>query len=122
MNRPRLVAVACAVAAFTLAPAVASAASPDLGWSDLHDGGANQIDDGYVALADTDGNAIIGGIRTAPEGFGDILVRKLDRVAGDPVWTFIYEDPAGNDMALADMVLDHRGDIMVAGYLSSCDS
>ena len=28
----------------------------------------------------------------------------------------------GNDMALADMVLDHRGDIMIAGYLSSCDS
>ena len=122
MNRYRLVAAVFAVAAFSLAPAVAAAFSPDLGWSDLHDGGAQQIDDGYVALADTDGNAIIGGIRTAPEGFGDILVRKLDRITGDPVWTYLYEDPAGNDMALADMVLDHRGDIMVAGYLSSCDS
>jgi len=122
MNRSRLVAMAFAVTALTLAPAVAAAASPDLGWSDLHDGGANQIDDGWVALADTDGNAIIGGIRTAPEGFGDILVRKLDRTTGEPIWTYLYEDPAGNDMALADMVLDHRGDIMIAGYLSSCDS
>ena len=32
------------------------------------------------------------------------------------------KDPDGNDMELTDMVLDHRGDLLVAGYLSSCDS
>ena len=122
MNRHRLVAAAIAVAAFSLAPVVAAASSPRLGWSDLHDGGANQLDDGYVALADADGNAIIGGVRTAPDGFTDFLVRKLDRITGAAIWTYVYEDPIGNNMALADLVLDHRGDLLIAGYLSSCDT
>lgn len=122
MRQFRIVTAALAVATLFLVPTAAMAFSPTLGWSDLHDGGAGQIDDGYVALTDPAGDAIIGGVRTPVGGFGDILIRKLDRVTGEPAWTFLYVDPAGNDMALADMVLDHRGDVLVAGYLSSCDS
>ena len=122
MSYSRHFAAVLAVAAVFLAPTSLLAGGPELGWSNLLDGGANLVDDGYVALTDADGNAIIGGIRTAPGGFGDIYVRKLGRADGLADWTFVYSAPGGNDMALADMVIDHRGDIMVAGYLSSCDS
>jgi len=122
MSISRRIAAVLAVAAVSLAPTTLLAGAPQLGWSDLHDGGANQLDDGYVALTDASGNAIVGGVRTAPGGFGDVFIRKLGRSDGLTDWTFVYADPGGNDMALADMVIDHRGDIMVAGYLSSCDS
>ncbi len=93
-----------------------------MGWANLHDGGANLVDDGFVALTDAEGNAVIGGVRTSPGGYGDIYIRKMGRTDGLVDWTFVYSAASGNDMALADMVIDHRGDIMVAGYLSSCDS
>jgi len=108
-----LAAVALAVAA--------PAQEPTLAWSELHDGGAALADDGYSAVVDPDGHPVIGGVRTADE-FGDLLVRKLDRDSGQPLWTFVYTDPGGNDLALAEICLDHRGDVLVAGYLSACDS
>lgn len=122
MRVSRLIAAVLAAAVVVLAPATLLAGGPTLGWSDLHDGGANQLDDGFVALTDQDGNAIVGGIRTTASGYNDIFVRKLGRTDGFTDWTFVYSAPGDNDMALADMVVDHRGDIMVAGYLSSCDS
>jgi hypothetical protein len=122
MQRIRLFLAALAVATLTLAPGPAAAGAPELGWSDLHDGGAQLIDDGYVALTDAAGNAVIAGVRTVAGGNADLLVRKLDRLTGELMWSYAYAEPAGNDMAVADMVIDHRGDILIAGYLSSCDS
>jgi hypothetical protein len=122
MSRIRLFLAALVAVTLALAPGSVSAFSPELGWSDLHDGGAQLIDDGYVALTDGDGNAVIAGVRTVPGGQADLFLRKLDRLTGEALWTYTYAEPAGNDMAVADMVIDHRGDIMVAGYLSSCDS
>ncbi len=122
MSISRHIAAVLAVAAVSLAPTAVLAGGPELGWSDLHDGGANLIDDGYVALTDTDGNAIVGGVRTALGGAGNLYIRKLGRADGLTDWTYEYAAPGGNDMALADMVIDHRGDIMVAGYVSNCES
>jgi hypothetical protein len=121
MRRVRLAGLAAATALLLTASAVL-AGGPTLGWSDLHDGGANLVDDGFVALTDPDGNAIVGGVHTTPDGFNDIFVRKLARESGLAAWTFVHAADGDNDMAVADMVIDHRGDIMVAGYLSSCDS
>jgi hypothetical protein len=121
MSRERLAAAAAALV-LSLCPSALVAGGLTLGWSDLHDGGANLVDDGYVALTDAEGNAIIGGVHTTPGGFNDIFVRKLLRQDGSVDWTFIHTAEGDNDMAVADMVIDHRGDILVAGYLSSCDS
>ncbi len=121
MSRIRL-AAPLAVVALSLVATAALAGGPTLSWSDLHDGGASAIDDGYVALTDPQGNAIIGGVRTPLGGFGDIFIRKMSGADGSPMWSVVYADPAGNDMELADIVIDHRGDLLVAGYLSSCDS
>jgi hypothetical protein len=109
-----------AIAALALA-AAAPAQEPTLAWSDLHDGGAALTDDGFAVVVDPDGHPILGGVHTPAGGSADILVRKLDRQTGQPLWTFVYQDPDGNDMALADLLLDHRGDLLVAGYLSACD-
>jgi len=122
MSTSRRIAAVLAVAAVSFAPTTLLAGGPELGWSNLHDGGANLVDDGFVALTDAEGNAVIGGVRTSPGGYGDIYIRKMGRTDGLVDWTFVYSAASGNDMALADMVIDHRGDIMVAGYLSSCDS
>ena len=108
-----------------LAGLIATAAiaeEPTLGWSILHDGGAALTDENVVVLLDADGNVITGGIHDTGTDYTDLLVRKLDAVDGTPIWTFTYADPMGNDMALTDLVLDHRGDVLIAGYLSACDS
>ena len=39
-----------AAVVLSLTPASLLAGAPALGWSDLHDGGANLVDDGFVAL------------------------------------------------------------------------
>lgn len=122
MRRIRLVTAVAAAVALYLVPTPLLAGAPTLGWSDLHDGGANLIDDGFVALTDQEGNAIVAGIHTALGGFNDIFVRKLGRADGQPLWSYSYSAPVDSDMAVVDLVIDHRGDILVAGYLSSCDS
>jgi len=99
----------------------AAAQEPTLAWSVLDDGGATLADDGVAVIVAADGHPVVGGVRTPAGGNGDLLVRKLDRETGDPLWTYTYTDPAGNDMQLVDILFDHRGDIMVAGYLSACD-
>ena len=66
--------------------------------------------------------ASIAGIHTTLDGFNDIYVRKLGRADGLLDWSYAHTAEGDNDMAIADMVVDHRGDILVAGYLSSCDS
>ncbi len=118
MRHPRPLLVVLAVLALA---AAAPAQEPTLAWSELHDGGAALADDGYSVVLDPQGHPVIGGVRTASE-FGDLLLRKLDRTSGQPLWTYVYTDPGGNDMALAEICLDHRGDVLVAGYLSACDS
>jgi hypothetical protein len=111
-----------ALGLLALLTAAAGAQEPALGWSDIHDGGAGLLDDGVAVLAASDGSVLVGGMRTDPDGPADILIRKLDSTDGSVFWTYEYIDPDGNDMELTDMVLDHRGDLLVAGYLSACDS
>jgi hypothetical protein len=102
-------------------PQWAAGQEPALLWYDVHDGGANQIDEGIAVLTDPAGHAIVGGFRTTPGGRSEIFVRKLDRRDGAPIWTFTFADADGSDLILADLVSDHRGDLLVAGYLSDCD-
>ncbi len=101
--------------------ALPAAADPPLLWSDLHDGGAGQLDEGIAVVMSAGGHPVVGGVRTTAGGRADILLRKLDRANGGELWRRAYSDPGGSDMILADMVADHRGDLLVAGYLSDCD-
>ncbi len=120
MKKTRLIVTSLFLVTLALTPALAD--EPAFGWSDLHDGGAGLLDEGVIALMDADGNAIVGGMRTDPDGPADILIRKLDHEDGSVLWTYTYVDPGGYDMKLSDIVIDHRGDLLVAGYLASCDS
>ncbi len=102
--------------------AVGSQAEPTLGWSDLHDGGAALNDEAIAVVFTADGHLVSAGMHDPGEGYTDLLVRKHDRDTGEPIWTFTYADPSGNDLAISEIMLDHRGDILIAGYLSACDS
>ncbi|MEZ4389423.1 MAG: hypothetical protein R3D98_17920 [Candidatus Krumholzibacteriia bacterium] len=93
-----------------------------LGWSDLHDGGASLNDEGMSVAFTPDGNVVSAGMHDLGNGYTDMLVRKHDRATGEPIWTFTYADPVGNDVAVSEIMVDQRGDILVAGYLSACDS
>ena len=117
--RLRILVAMVAVLALSVLPAQAEFS---LGWSDLHDGGAGLTDEGVAVLFAPDGHVITGGVHDTGSGYTDILVRKHDRATGEPIWTFTYADPVGNDMAISELVLDHRGDVLIAGYLSACDS
>jgi len=97
-------------------------ADPTLGWSDLYDGGAGLGDEAIAVVFDSDGHVISAGIHDPGEGYSDLIIRKHHRDTGEPIWTFTYADPVGNDLAVSEIMLDHRGDVLVAGYLSACDS
>lgn len=97
-------------------------ADPTLGWSDLHDGGAGLGDEAISVVFDPAGHVISAGIHDPGDGYTDLIIRKHHRDTGEPIWTFTYADPVGNDLAISEILLDHRGDVLVAGYLSACDS
>jgi len=97
-------------------------AVPTLSWSDIHDGGADLNDEMTSVIFTNDGHVVTGGMHDTGSGYTDLLIRKHDQSTGDVIWTCTYADPAGNDMALSELILDHRGDVLVAGYLSACDS
>lgn len=120
-HRPMILTLAALLLVAVQLPSTAAGQEPVLLWYDVHDGGANQIDEGIAVLTDPAGHAIVGGFRTTPGGRSEIFVRKLDRRDGTPAWTFTFADPEAGDLILADMVSDHRGDLLVAGYLSDCD-
>jgi hypothetical protein len=114
-------AAALLIALAILAPDRTAADEPTLQWVDRYDGGGHQLDEGVAVLFDADGHPVLGGVRTTTANVTDILVRKLDRLSGELIWSYVLHESDGNNMALADMVRDHRGDILVAGYLSACD-
>jgi len=120
MKTRRITLAALVALAWVLGAARAD--EPTLGWSLVQDGGGALDDFGVTVLADTAGNPILGGVQTPAVGGANLLVRKLDRASGAVLWTYAYADPDGNDMVLADLVLDRRGQVLVAGYLSACDS
>jgi hypothetical protein len=97
-------------------------AEPSMGWSELYDGGADLNDDGRDVVFTPDGHVVTAGVQDTGSGYTDILVRKHDRETGEPLWIYTYADPIGNDMAISEVVVDHRGDVLIAGYLSACDS
>ncbi|HOX24468.1 MAG TPA: hypothetical protein PLL30_01765 [Candidatus Krumholzibacteria bacterium] len=115
--------IVAAVLAAAFAPAgPASGGEPTFAWSLVHDGGAGLLDDGTAVVADAAGDVLVGGMQTRPGGHADLLVRKYDRVDGSLAWSYTYVDTAGNDLTLADLVLDRRQDVLVAGYRTLCGS
>ncbi|MDD5720490.1 MAG: hypothetical protein RBT60_10430 [Candidatus Krumholzibacteria bacterium] len=109
------------VALAVLAPGRATADEPALRWIDRYDGAGHQLDEGIAVLFDANGHPVLGGVRTTTANVTDIFVRKLDLLSGELIWSYVLHDAGGNNMVLADMVRDQRGDILVAGYLSACD-
>ncbi|MBD3219668.1 hypothetical protein GF314_00375 [bacterium] len=97
-------------------------AEPTMGWSELYDGGADLNDGGHDVVFTPDGHVVTASVQDTGSGYTDILLRKHDRETGEPLWTYTYADPIGNDMAISEILVDHRGDVLIAGYLSACDS
>jgi hypothetical protein len=98
----------------------AAIGSPTLEWSDGYDGGGHGLDVGNAAVCDPDGNLIVAGESADLFAGTDMLIRKLDRDDGHPIWTRRYAAFDGNDMALTGMIWDGSGDLLVAGYIRGC--
>ncbi|MBN2170219.1 MAG: hypothetical protein JW819_02730 [Candidatus Krumholzibacteriota bacterium] len=110
-------ALPCLLALLVLA---APAAALDLEWARTHDGGAAYTDEAVAALVDPAGDLIVGGVSHDGVTGADLLLRKLDRATGDPLWTLRVPSYDGNDMALTAMEWDGRGDLLVASYIVGC--
>lgn len=95
-------------------------AQPGLEWVDLHDGGAQMADIGVAALTDGAGNLVVAGESTGGSSVVRILVRKLDRETGVPIWSRQYTAAGGSSAIPRSMIWDGYGNIIVAGYIRNC--
>jgi hypothetical protein len=108
------------VVPLVLSAAAALATSPDLAWTDLHDGGVNMPDMGTALLVDPQGDILVAGESTDVGGTSDLYIRKLSRVDGHQIWDSRWGDPGGNDMAMIELAFDPLGDVVVGGYVRGC--
>lgn len=118
MTREKIILAAVLV---VLYQPIAVVASPTLEWSDLHDGGANYTDVGTAALCDPEGNLVVGGESADGTQGLDMLIRKLHRHTGEPIWQTRVPAFDGLDMALSGMVWDGFGDLLIGGFIRACD-
>jgi hypothetical protein len=107
-------------APLVLSAAVVMAAVPNLAWNDTYDGGIGGSDVGTALLADPQGDILVAGESTGPDGSSDLLIRKLSRTDGRELWESRWGDPGGNDMAMIELAFDPRGDVIVGGYVRGC--
>ena len=121
MRSPWTLAICClACGLLDTLPATHLLAAPSLEWHELYDGGMQQVDDATAALTDTAGNLIVAGSSVGMPGSVDILVRKLDRATGAPIWTHRQLGTAENDMAVGGMVWDGDGNLLIGGTRLGC--
>ena len=99
---------------------VRAADVPHLAWTDVHDGGAQFADDGYLCRLAPDGQPVVAGESTEVTGGVDLLVRKLDRDTGAQQWQYRYEGFDDKDIAVTDMTWDSVGQLLVAGFIRGC--
>ena len=95
-------------------------ASPDVVWTDQHDGGATFIDDGFCLLASPDGHLIVGGESADTIGGSDLFIRKLHRDTGQELWHVRYEGFDGKDVAISEIEWDSQGQLLVAAFIRGC--
>jgi hypothetical protein len=119
MKGPRTFSACCTLAILTAVNC--GLAGPALEWADRYDGGGLYTDEGTAALASPDGHLIIAGESHDGTDGSDMLIRRLDRLSPEPVWTTRFPAFDGNDMALTGMVWDGFGDILVGGYIRGCE-
>ena len=98
----------------------APAAALELEWARTHDGGGAYTDEALAAVVDPAGDLIVAGVSFDAVTGADLLLRKLDRTTGDPLWTLRVPSYDGNSMALTAMEWDGRGDLLVASYIVGC--
>jgi hypothetical protein len=95
-------------------------ASPQLAWTDQHDGGGGVADDGYCLLIAPDDNLIVGGESSNQNEGLDLFIRKLDRDDGSEIWRVRYEGLDNKEVAISEMTWDSVGQLIVAGYIRGC--
>jgi len=117
VRRPFAILSAAALGVVAAWPADAA---PDPAWTHAYDGGSRQADTGVAALVDADGNPVVAGEITDVAGNGNLLVRKLDRATGDVLWSREVEGTADNRLALAAMVWDGFGHLLIGGTRLGC--
>ncbi len=100
--------------------ALPATATPSLEWHQVYDGGLQQGDVSTVALADADGNLVVGGMSVGLAGTVDMLIRKLDRDTGGTIWSHRQAAVDENDMDVSGMVWDGSGDLLIGGTRLGC--
>jgi len=120
-HSPSSLARSLAIAAVSVGVGTAFATpDPSLEWHHLHDGGSQLADTGIAVLSDPSGNPVIAGEITDAEGNGNLLVRKLDRETGDPLWSRSVLGTPENTLALGGMVWDGFGNLLIGGTRLGC--
>jgi outer membrane protein assembly factor BamB len=117
MNRMRAPLLAAIATAFAWNTAFAA---PGLEWQHAYDGGSRQADTGVTALTDPAGNPVIAGEITDVAGNGNLLIRKLDRNTGAPIWSREILGTADNRLAVSGMVWDGFGHLLIGGTRLGC--
>jgi hypothetical protein len=108
---------ALATGFFTIAPALAA---PGLDWHHVYDGGSSQFDTAVCVLTDPAGNPVLGGEITDAAGNGNLLIRKLERSTGAPLWSREIVGTADNRLSLSAMVWDGFGHLLIGGTRLGC--
>ncbi|MFC1572646.1 hypothetical protein ACFL6M_03500 [Candidatus Eisenbacteria bacterium] len=99
-----------------------SVAAPVLEWQESYDGGGLDLDVATAATTDSDGNLVIAGQSSDGIRGIDMLVRKLDRETGDPIWSrrISAEGAEENNLAVGGIVSDGAGNFLVGGTREGC--
>ncbi len=102
-----------ALAAFASLPSNASA------WRFTLDGastfGPSETVEAITTTAD--GDVVAAGVVVQSGSDTDLVVTKLSKVGGTPIWTVIIDGPAGSTDEAQDVVVDAAGDVIVGGSL-----
>jgi hypothetical protein len=94
---------------------------PPFMWDDRYDGGVGAVDYGTSAIVMSgSGDLVVGGEMQDYFAGSDMVIRRLDRISGQEVWSAMWGVPDGNDMALVGLVEDGEGNVLVGGYIRGC--
>ena len=90
-------------------------------WTNLYNGPGNDADAAFAVAVDSNNNVIVTGTSIGSGSGNDYATIKYSS-AGVPLWTNRYDGPGNsNDVATA-MVVDHSGNVIVAGYSTGIGS
>lgn len=95
-------------------------ADPEFKWIYNSDGGDSRTDIGQFALTTGDGDLILGALSTPLGEQVNSVIKKIDRLTGEPVWSTWYSSGGENEIVLNGLVWDGYGDLIVGEYIQAC--